>query len=337
DRFSVAGLAGRDPAKTAAIARRFGITAHASVEELVRIGKPQFVVTSVPWAANPSLLRRLAEMGMPALSETPPAGSIPEMEELCELARQGAKIQVAEQYFLQPHHAARLAFIRGGKLGPVHQAQVSAAHGYHGVSLIRRFLGVGFENATIQAMICRSKMVEGPGRSGLPAEERMAEAEQVIATLDFGGKVGVYDFTGRQYFALIRDPRVLIRGERGEILNQSAVYLRDFRTPIRADFVRHSAGQQGDLAGHYLAGIQAGEEWVYRNPFAPARLFDDEIAIATCLEKMGQFAAGGEAFYPLAEACQDRYLDLMIAEAAAQGRRITTTTQAWAASNESHS
>jgi hypothetical protein len=31
----------------------------------------------------------------------------------------------------------------------------------------------------------------------------------------------------------------------------------------------------------------AGEEWIYKNPFIPGRLTDDEIAIATCLKKMG--------------------------------------------------
>ena len=55
-------------------------------------------------------------------------------------------MQVAEQYAFQPLHAARLAFIRAGKLGEISQVQVSVAHGYHGISLIRKFLGIGYEN-----------------------------------------------------------------------------------------------------------------------------------------------------------------------------------------------
>ena len=133
------------------------------------MSKPDFVVTSVSWAANPGVLKLLASLEVPALSETPPAASVEEMNELCLLVKGGAKIQVAEQYFLQPHHAARLAFARSGKIGRVTQAQVSIAHGYHGISLIRRFLGIGFDNAKITAAVFKSPIVKGPGSDGLVA------------------------------------------------------------------------------------------------------------------------------------------------------------------------
>lgn len=330
EKFTVSGLCGRTLEKTEALARRFGVPAFASIDELVRQTRPLFVVSSVSWDANPGVITQLAALGVPVLSETPPATSIKEMEALCALVRQGAKIQVAEQYFLQPLHAARLAFIQSGRLGRISQAQVSVAHGYHGISLIRRLLGIGFENATITASVFKTPIVKGPGRTGLPATEEIVESEQVIAHFDFGDRLGVFDFTGRQYFAQIRDPRVLVRGERGDIVNESAVYLKDFVTPLRVNFLRHTAGEQGNLEGHYLRGIQAGEDWIYRNPVAPARLFDDEIAIATCLLKMANHARGGEDFYSLAEACQDRYLDIVMHDAAKAGVPVRTETQSWA-------
>ena len=42
-------------------------------------------------------------------------------------------------------------------------------------------------------------------------------------------------------------------------------------------FQRHMAGPNGNLEGFYLKGIQLGEQWVYRNPTAPARLSDEKI------------------------------------------------------------
>jgi hypothetical protein len=39
-----------------------------------------------------------------------------------------------------------------------------------------------------------------------------------------------------------------------------------------------------------------------RFSFAPARLSDDEIAIATCLESMARYLETGNSFYGLAEA-----------------------------------
>lgn len=330
DLFTVSGIVGRSPDKAAAIASRFNVPLFASVEEMVRISNPAFVVTSVPWGTNPGMLKLLASLGMPALSETPPATSVEEMEELIALVRKGAKIQVAEQYFLQPHHSARLAFVHGGKLGRITQAQVSVAHGYHGISLIRRFLGIRYENANITATLFKSPVVKGPGRTGQPPQEMIVESEQIIARFDFGDRLGIFDFTGDQYFANIRDPRILVRGERGELVNDSAVYLKDYLTPIRVSFIRHSAGQQGNLEGHYLKGIQAGEEWVYCNPVAPGALFDDEIAIADCLLRMARYVEGGESFYSLAEACQDRYLDIALHQALDENRTVVTTTQSWA-------
>src|SRR6266851_1450024 len=51
---------------------------------------------------------------------------------------------VPELFTRQPHHAARLAAVWQGRIGAAHKAYVSVCHGYHGASLIRHFLGVGF-------------------------------------------------------------------------------------------------------------------------------------------------------------------------------------------------
>ena len=56
--------------------------------------------------------------------------------------------------------------------GPSPQARVSAAHGYHGVDLIRRFLGLDREPLTITAHRFVSPIVASPDRAGPPAEER---------------------------------------------------------------------------------------------------------------------------------------------------------------------
>jgi hypothetical protein len=124
-----------------------------------------------------------------------------------------------------------------------------------------------------------------------------------------------------------------VRGERGEIHDTQVRYLADFRTPVTLEFVRQNAGEDGNLEGYYHKGILVGNEWVYKNPFAPARLSDDEIAIATCLSKMNDYAAGGPDFYGLAEASQDSYLSLMIEQALASSETVKTTAQPWSIGN----
>jgi len=330
ERFVIQGMVVRDEAKGLAIEQAWGVPTYRTLDALLRAHKPAFVLTCVSWEANPPLIKELAARGIPVLSETPPAPDVPRMAELCALAQQGARIQVAEQYIYQPHHAARLAFAKSGALGSISQAQVSAAHGYHGASLIRRFLGIGYENARITARTFRSPLVAGPDRQGPPAEERMTVSSQTIAWLDYGDRLGVFDFTGDQYFSWVRGQRLLVRGERGEINNHEAAYLSDYATAVEVSFRRISAGANGNLEGLYLKGIVAGDQWVYRNPFAPGRLTDDEIAIATSVAGMAAYVEGGPEVYPLAEACQDHYLSLLIAQAVESGQVVESSTQAWA-------
>lgn len=329
DLFQVAGVVTRDMERAKQWMLPYDVPLYASLDTLLA-QKPLFVLTSLPWHVNPAVLHELAEKDVPALSETPPAGSVAEMEALFQTVQQGAKIAVAEQYHLQPHHAARIAFVHNGKLGNITQAQVSAAHGYHGISLIRHLLGVTYENATITAKRFVSPIVRGPDRSGLPESEEITESEQIIAWLDFGEKLGVLDFTTDQYRSFIRKQRILVRGERGELINDRVIYLQNYRTPVQLDFLRHNAGEQGSQDGVFLKGIQIGEEWIYRNPLAPASLHDEDIAVGQCLLKMADYANGAEAFYSLAEACQDRYLHIMVEKALDSGQPVTTTPQIWA-------
>ena len=328
-RFELGAAVVRDAAKGKAVERRWGIETFRTVDDLLRQYRPQFVVTCVPWEANPSVIEDLAASDVPILSETPPAADLPRLRDLWALSQQGARVQVAEQYIHQPHHAARLAFVQSGKLGIVTQAQVSACHGYHGVSLIRHYLGVGLKPVSIRARTFQAPLIEGPGRDGPPRQERLKESSQTIAWLDFGDKLGVYDFSGDQYFSWVRNERLLVRGERGEIIDQRANYLLHFDQPVEVAFRRINAGEDGNLEGHHLKGILAGEWWAYRNPFIPARLTDDELAIATCLSKMAEYLEGGAPVYSLAEACHDRYLDILIAKAAECGQIVESQPQPW--------
>lgn len=300
----------------------------ASLDELLA-AEPAFVVLAVPRDATPVLLTELAERGVAVLAETPPAPDVDGLRALARLSKFGSRIQVAEQYRFQPLHAARLAIVAGGRLGSISQAQLSVAHGYHGIDLLRRILGVGADPLTITARRFDSPIVAGPDREGPPSSERVISVEQVIATFDFGDRLGILDFTDEQYFSWIRGLRMLIRGERGEIDGHVVRWLADTGTPVHLMLERHDAGHDGNLEGLYLEGITAGAEWVYRNPFAPARLTDDEIAVATCLARMSEAIDGGPDVCSLADAVQDRYLDLLVAQSVATGLPVRAAGHLW--------
>src|SRR3984893_14635007 len=329
ERFRVAGCFARSEATRAGIKTDWNIPVFDTMAGLLK-ERPEFVVTSVPWAASGPLLVELASQNMPVLAETPPAADLEALIRLWQSLPANARVQVAEQYALQPLHAARLAFVRAGKLGEISQVQVSIAHGYHGVSLIRKFLGITFENVVMRAFTFKSALIAGPGRAGPPSEEKEIESTQTIAYLQFGPKLAVFDFTTDQYFSWIRSQRLLLRGDRGEINNLEGSYLENFRTPVRIRFERNDAGQEGNLEGYYHKGYYAGGMDWYQNPFAPGRLADDEIAVATCLESMRGYLETGKSFYSLAEASQDHYLSLMLDEATKTGKTMESSSQVWA-------
>jgi predicted dehydrogenase len=332
DRFTVGGVVVRDVAKREAFAKRWEIRTFATLDEMLVAVNPLFVVVSVSWGASVELLTACADRGVPALGETPPAPDLDGLRALWGVVQRGGRIQVAEQYLFQPLHAARIAVAHSGRIGTPTQAQVSVAHGYHGISLMRHYLGITFENATITAMRFVSPIVESPGRNGPPATERVVDSPQVIAHFAFeNGKLGVFDFTGDQYFSYIRGPRLLVRGERGEISGETVRFLLDHRTGVELPLIRQDTGHAGNLEGYHHRGYTLGAEYVYTNPSAPGRLADDEIAIATALDRMATYATGGPDFYSLAEASQDRYLDTIMEQALRTGQAVRSETQPWAA------
>lgn len=331
DRFQLSAMMVRDAAKGAVIEKRWRVKTYRTFEETLNAATDcQFMVVNVPWKPAPEYLAALAERGIPALCETPPAPDLPGLIQLGELVNKGAKIQVAEQYAFQPLHAARLKIVESGRLGTISQAQVSIAHGYHGINLMRRFLGVGFEPVTISARKVVTPLVQGPNRNGPPTQETIADEAQIIAQLDFAsGKLGIFDFMGAQYFSWIRGNRLLVRGERGEIDNETVRWLHDFRTPVSLCLQRHDTGFSGNLEGMFHRGYTAGAEWLYQNPFIPGRLTDDEIAIADCLQRMADYVAGGPEFYGLADAAHDHYLNLLIGQAVETGQAVKSDKQWW--------
>ncbi|MFC0473028.1 Gfo/Idh/MocA family protein [Halalkalibacter kiskunsagensis] len=331
EEFNISGMVVRDESKANAIEQKWNIATYRDIIQLLKSERPDFVVVATSGSAIPEYLIQLAELGIPALVETPPAQTVEDLLDLYnKISQLESKVQVAEQYQYHPLHAARLAVIKSGRLGTITQATVSISHMYHGVSLIRKLLDVGFEETIIKAMRFESPVVAGPNRNGLPNKEEVIRTERDIAWLEFDGKLGIYNFTKDQHRSWIRSNHLSVRGERGEIFDHRLDVLLDFKTPLHLEFKRINKGEEENQEGHYLEGIMAGESWVYRNRFTPARLYDDEIAIASCLEKMIEYISGGASFYNLAEASQDQYLGLMIEQAIRTGKTVKTVRQPWA-------
>jgi predicted dehydrogenase len=293
------------------------------IQSLLRT-EPEFVVTSVSWDANPGLVEAVAALGVPVLSETPPAPDRDGLAKLWSAAGPSGLVQVAEQYLMLPDHAARLAVLP--LIGERTSAQVSSTHGYHAVSMLRGFLGIGREPATVRAQAFTAPLADPLTRDGWRDDLTARPTATTLATLDFGGRMGLYDFTDGQWWNPLRARRVVVRGSLGELVDDTMVRMADPRTPLSSSLRRRMTGRDLNLEGFDLDHISFDGQVVWRNPYAGSRLSDEEIAIATILERTGLWCRDeGPAPYPLADACHDHLLSLAINESAATGAPVSVT------------
>jgi predicted dehydrogenase len=292
--------------------------------------KPEFVVTATPWSVTPSLVAELAERGVPVLAETPPAPDLPGLRELWAKVGPG-KVQVAEQYSRMPAHAARVALVGKGVLGEPTRVDVSSTHQYHAVSLIRTLLGVGRGRADVRAVRTIARLTDPLSRDGWAEPAVIKDATTTIATIEFdGGGLGLYDFTDNQWHNQLLMRRLLVRGTLGELRDNEVVRLAAPKTIVRTEIVRRQTGYDLDLDGFDTDHITFGDEVLYRNPYPGKRWNDEEIAIATLLQDMGNWVRGdGPEPYPLADGIQDHRIALAIEEAADSGLPVRVDDEPW--------
>ena len=304
--FTLAGVITRSPEKTAYFEQQ-GLTVYPTAEAMLADGPIDFMVVSVNAGVSVNISLDLLGRGVPVLLETPVAPSLEQLAHFKQSLPAGAKLQIAEQYPLQPMHQARLAMIAQGKLGTPQFVQMSNTHAFHAVALVRKYLGVGIhETASVTATSFPITGVAGFMRDGLTPTERIDTSTQVIATLQFSsGKVALINHEGAQHRSYVRSSIVQVKGERGEILNSQLKYLHDHRTPITSHFEHKLLGQEDNFEGYDLKGIFADSQWLYHNPYMGSRLIDDEIAVAHLLERMASYVAGGESYYGIDEAGRD--------------------------------
>lgn len=332
DQFELSGVLIRDQEKGGAFAKTFGVKVVHSLDELLE-SQPDYVVLSIKRGYVTDYLIDLFQKSVPILCETPPAETIESLDELWKQAQTyNAKIQIAEQYFLQPLYASWLKVIQDGKLGEVSNINISSLHGYHGVSIIRKMLNVGYENCTIYGKRFSFEVVKTYGREGMIFDGETFFCNRDRLTLEFeNGKVAFFDFSDPvQYHSFIRTRQLTVQGVRGEIDDLTVRYLTPDNVPVTQDLKRIDLGRYGNQGWSHF-GIMLGEEFVYRNPFPNARLNDDEIAVASCMRKMGEYLTTGKEFYSLREALQDTYISLMMDTALKQpNREVRTSTRTWA-------
>ncbi|NCB93778.1 MAG: Gfo/Idh/MocA family oxidoreductase [Clostridia bacterium] len=329
DELEVSAILVRSREKAERVQQETGIFATEDVETAF-MEKPDFALLCVPRSVMTEWIIKLMERQIPVLCETPPGKDIAELNFLWEKKQELAgMVQVTEQYFLQPYYKGVQNIIGSGVLGTVSNVSMSAIHGYHAISIFRKFLGLGYENCSISGKKFSFLVTKTRDRAGWHKNGELLAGERDRVDFVFeNGKTAFYDFDGEQYFSPIRNRTWNIQGERGEIRDMSVCYLDEKNQPVTEAMHREDDGVY-NIDGWSHMYITFRGQRIYENPFQGVRLNDDEIAVADVLMHMKKYVETGEDFYPLREGLQDAYLNFCMEEALEIGEAVKTEPQSW--------
>ena len=324
--FEMKYLLCRTEEKAERLARENGISTTTSVEACVA-AKPDFVIVAVNKESICSVAKEWLERGFAVMTETPVGATVEELKELWSLsADHGARIQVLEQYHRYPIMAAGLRAVEMGRLGDPYAVSLSVAHDYHGASLMRRMLRMGFEPMVVRGSHYEFPVTETDSRYGAITDGSVNMKSRDHVTIEFGaGKVAFYDFAGIQYRSFIRSRHVNVRGRDGEWNDSILRYVKEDHLPEMEQLVPFLNPKYRVLETEALREICS--KW---NPVLALEAEQDEYAIATMLYDMREYLDGGAEVYPLREALEDAYEWLLIQEAVKRpGETVRSERMPW--------
>ncbi|HWE62668.1 MAG TPA: Gfo/Idh/MocA family oxidoreductase, partial [Chloroflexota bacterium] len=196
---------GRSTASARRLGESLGTPWYTDVEQLVRETAPRIAVVSVAYAANGEVGLMAVEQGLHVLLETPIAHDLHEADALIAAARQrSVKIEVAEQFHRRPLEQIKLALLASGLFGRVFTSfNDFAGHGYHGVSVMRSYLG--FDAVPVQVTGAVRDYDLAPHWSSLRGTRDARTETQEHGMIEFAdGRLGIFHWTNVGYDSALR-------------------------------------------------------------------------------------------------------------------------------------
>lgn len=317
----------RSEEKAALMRARTGAYAFTSKEACLTMN-PDFVVTAVDKAHSADVTIEWARRGFAVACETPAAPTFEGLKALWDsqgrfsenpepspenpgIVPASPKITCMEQYHRYPILMAGLAAVDAGAIGEPYTAYLSAAHDYHGFSLIKKMLKTEGEGYTVRGQKIKSPVIMTDSRNSALYDGALKTADRDILHITFdSGKTAVYDFSGTQYHSFIRSRSLIVRGSRGEWNGRTILGLNPENEPTRISLMPDIPARYRCLDNTALRDLRK----VWQNELT-LETAQDEFAIASMLLDMREFIAGGPSPYPLISALEDSLFWLRAQEA----------------------
>lgn len=294
------------------LSRSLDVPGFTDIDKLVRETAPEIGIVSVNYHANGEVGLMTLQAGLHVLLETPIAHKLSEADAIIAVARErGLKIEIAEQFHRRPLEQIKLELIASGLFGRVYTAfNDFAGHGYHGVSVLRSYLG--FNAKPLQVTGTARKYDLAPHWSRLTNTRGTRTETQEHGIIEFeGGQIGIFHWTDVGYDSALRwwrSSRFLAEKGMGitvgvglEVEERLSLLSPGEEAPyfitIERRWERVDGGALVALMAHTGDPDQPIVKW--DNPFRPAvqghgrQWHDDEIGVAGCLLSLVEAVRNG--------------------------------------------
>jgi predicted dehydrogenase len=338
---TLVGVWGRTTDSARKIGESLGIPWYTDLDRLIAETGAQIGIVSVSYGANGQVGLMAVEHGLHVLLETPIAHKLAEADRIIATAHaRGLKIEIAEQFHRRPPEQLKLKMIEAGLFGRVYSSfNDFAGHGYHGISVMRSYLGFDAKPVQVVGSVQRYGLASHWSRLAKSTGPRDETQEHGIITFE-DGRVGIFHWTSVGYDAPMRwwrSSRFL--AERGmgvavgvgiEVQEQLSTLSADGEAPqfitVERRWERNDGGALIAMIAH--TGDPAMPQIRWDNPFAHVvkghgpQWHDDEIGVAGCIKSLvDAVRSGGAPTYGPYQGRLDQELTIAIRQSAAEGGR----------------
>jgi predicted dehydrogenase len=279
------GIWGRSEEKARALGEKYHVPWLTNLEQVRNELEADAAIVSVANPANGEIGRKIIDLGLHALLETPIANSLEDADAIIQGAEaQHLKVEVAEQYYRRPIERLKRKLIDADVFGKVLVAYNDfMGHGYHGMSLIRSY--IGFDEPVNSVSGTERTFSVDPHFSWITQRNEKREEEWQHASLHFAnGALGFFNWSSIAYDSALRWQRsTRFFAERGMAIDDRLTTLTpDGKDPQQIEIKRyfHNVGGMETLSE--LVALTS-PEIVWRNPFRGYYMDDEMIAVADCL------------------------------------------------------
>ncbi len=341
DGVELVGVWSRSEESAKRLGEELGLPWFTDMAKLKSETGAQAGIVSVSYSANGAVGLEAVSHGFHILTETPIAHELSEADEIIRIAEENAlHVEVAEQFYRRPLEQIKLELIAAGVFGRIYSSfNDFAGHGYHGVSVMRSYLGFEAKPVRVVGSVHDFQLAEHYGMNAGKFEARSETQEHGIVEFD-DGRTGIFHWTSVGYDSGLRWWRSSrFYGERG-----MGVMYGTYHEPVteltsigpdrygpRAITVQREL-ERCDGGALRLIRALTGDpdvpvvEW--HNPFAQREdgrnpeWHDDEIGVAGCIQSLvDAIRSGSPPSYGARQARLDQEIILAIRASAAAGNQ----------------